>query len=51
MRARQLREVAVGFKPEAMTYKEAADLIINPPDKAAKRKWARGDIGVTFSMD
>jgi len=51
LRARQLREVAVGFKPEGMAFKEAAKLIINPPDKAAKRKWAPGDIIVTFSMD
>ena len=51
LRARQLREVAVGYKPEEMSFKEASELIINPPDKAEKRKWAAGDTIVTFSMD
>lgn len=51
LRARQLQEVAVGYKPEDMDFKQAAHLIINPPDKSVKRKWAPGDIVVTFSMD
>jgi len=40
LRVRQLQEVAVGFKPENLDYKEAMHLIINPPDKSVKRKWA-----------
>ncbi|KAL7532696.1 hypothetical protein ACHAXR_004791 [Thalassiosira sp. AJA248-18] len=51
LRARQLREVVVGYKPEDMDYLEAEELIINPPDKSTKRKWAEGDMIVTFSMD
>lgn len=51
LRARQLREVAVGYKPADMTMKDAAHLIINPPDKMAKRKWRKGDVVVTFAID
>ncbi|KAL7547490.1 hypothetical protein ACHAWF_010782 [Thalassiosira exigua] len=51
LRARQLQEVAIGFKPEDMDYKQAEELIINPPDKSTKRKWARGDMIITFSVD
>lgn len=51
LRARQLREVVIGFKPEKMDFKQAAHLIINPPDKSVKRKWAPGDMIVTFGMD
>lgn len=51
LRARQLRKVAVGYKLEGMSFKEASELIINPLDKAEKRKWAAGDTIVTFSMD
>ncbi|KAL9180594.1 hypothetical protein ACHAXT_011047 [Thalassiosira profunda] len=43
LRARQLQEVAIGYKPAGMDYVEAEELIINPPDKSAKRKWATGD--------
>jgi len=51
LRARQLQEVAIGYKPEDMDFKEAAHLIINPPDKMAKRRWAPGDMIITFSPD
>jgi len=51
LRARQLREVAIGYKPAEFDFKEAAHLIINPPDKSMKRKWAPGDVVVTFSLD
>ena len=51
LRARQLREVAVGYKPQDMTMKDAAHLIINPPNKMEKRKWRKGDVVVTFAID
>ena len=51
LRARQLREVAVGYKPAGMNFLEAEELIINPPDKSVERKWNRGDKIITFSMD
>lgn len=51
LRARQHREVAVGFKPENLDFKQAAHLIINPPNKSANRKWAPGDVIVTFGLD
>jgi len=51
LRARQLREVAVGYKPAEYSMKDAAHLIINPPNKEEKRKWAKGDVVVTFAID
>ena len=51
LRARQRREVAIGYKPQKMDYKEAANLIINPPDKNVVRKWSKGDVVVTFALD
>ena len=51
LRARQLREVAVGYKPAEYSMKDAAHLIINPPDKTVKRKWRKGDAVVTFAID
>ena len=51
LRARQLREVAVGYKPADMTMKDAAHLIINPSNKMEKRKWRKGDVVVTFAID
>jgi len=51
LRARQLREVAVGYKPAEHSMKDAALLIINPPNKKEKRKWAKGDVVVTFAID
>mmetsp|Transcript_28414 Transcript_28414/g.60182 ORF Transcript_28414/g.60182 Transcript_28414/m.60182 type:complete len:1000 (+) Transcript_28414:244-3243(+) len=51
LRARQLQEVAIGFKPENLDFKQAAHLIINPPDKSIVRKWAPGDMIMTFSED
>ena len=51
LRARQLREVAVGYKPAECSMKDAAHLIINPPDKKVKRRWRKGDVVVTFAID
>jgi len=51
LRARQLREVAIGYKPQDIDFKEAAHLIINPPDKSRKRKWLPGDMVITIAMD
>jgi Trk K+ transport system NAD-binding subunit len=51
LRARQRREVAIGYKPQDMDFKEAAHLVINPPDKGVVRKWSRGDVVVTFALD
>jgi hypothetical protein len=34
-----------------MDFKEAAHLVINPPDKGVVRKWSRGDVVVTFALD
>ena len=45
------REVAVGYKPAELDYIEAEELIINPPDKAEKRKWSPGDKIITFSLE
>jgi len=51
LRVRQLNEVAIGFKPEELDFKQAAHFIINPPDKSMKRKWSPGDMVITFSED
>lgn len=51
LRARELREVAIGYKPAEMDFTEAEELIINPPDKSEKRKWSTGDQIITFSID
>lgn len=51
LKARQRREVAVGYKPDKMSYTEAEDLIINPPNKSVPRKWTQGDVIITFSLE
>ena len=51
LRVRQLREVAIGYKPAGIDFNDAEELIINPPDKSIKRKWCHGDVVVTFSID
>lgn len=51
LRARQYREVVVGFKPENLDFKQASHLIVNPPNKSVNRKWAPGDMIVTFALD
>jgi hypothetical protein len=51
LRARQRREVAIGYKPQDMDFKEAAHLIINPPNKSIARKWSHRDVIVTFALD
>ena len=33
-------QLAIGSKPERMEFKQAANLIFNPPDKSVERKWA-----------
>mmetsp|Transcript_14947 Transcript_14947/g.22484 ORF Transcript_14947/g.22484 Transcript_14947/m.22484 type:complete len:89 (-) Transcript_14947:1051-1317(-) len=49
--ARQHREVAIGYKPAGMGFREASLLIINPPDKSLDRQWAPGDEIITFALD
>jgi len=51
LRARQQREVAIGYKPAEMDFREASLLIINPPDKDEERIWAAGDEIITFALD
>ena len=51
LRARQVREVAVGYKPKDMEFQDAGHLIINPPEKFVPRKWASGDMIVTFALE
>ena len=51
LRARQQREVAIGYKPAGMDFREASLLIINPPDKNIERVWAPGDEVITFALD
>ena len=43
LKARQRREVAVGYKPADLDYTSAEELIINPPNKSTLRKWKEGD--------
>ena len=51
LRARQYREVAVGYKPAELDYVDAEDLIVNPPNKSVPRRWKKGDKIVTFSLE
>jgi hypothetical protein len=51
LRARQRREVAIGFKPEGIDFKAAAHLVINPPDKDVLRQWRSGDKVITFALE
>lgn len=51
LRARQRREVAVGYKPCDLSFREEVDLILNPPNKAKKRKWRKGDKIIVFAFD
>ena len=51
LKARQRREVAVGYKPIGMDYIEAEELIVNPPNKSTPRKWTKGDKIITFSLE
>lgn len=51
LKARQRREVVVGYKPAKMSYIEAEELIINPPNKSVPRKWVKGDKIITFALE
>uniref|UniRef100_A0A7S2PHQ8 Ion channel DMI1 n=1 Tax=Skeletonema marinoi TaxID=267567 RepID=A0A7S2PHQ8_9STRA len=51
LKARQHREVAIGYKPAGLGFREASLLIINPPDKSLDRQWAPGDEIITFALD
>lgn len=51
LKARQRREVAVGYKPADLDYISAEELIINPPNKSTVRKWKEGDKIITFSLE
>jgi len=46
--ARQRREVAIGYKPRDMSWADAHDLILNPPNKSTPRTWEEGDIILVF---
>jgi hypothetical protein len=46
--ARQRREVAIGYKPRDMSWADAHDLILNPPNKSTPRLWEEGDIILVF---
>jgi len=51
LRARQRREVAVGYKPAELEFKDATHLIINPAEKFVPRKWSPNDMIITFALD
>lgn len=51
LRCRQRREVAIGYKPKGMDFKDAAKLIINPTEKGVEREWVEGDVVITFALD
>jgi hypothetical protein len=50
-RARQRKEIVVGYKPCGMSWPEAADLILNPPKKAEARTWGHGDVLIIIAYD
>ena len=51
LKARQYREVVVGYKPANLDFADAKELIINPPNKSLPRRWEKGDKIVTFSLE
>mmetsp|Transcript_38832 Transcript_38832/g.47315 ORF Transcript_38832/g.47315 Transcript_38832/m.47315 type:complete len:699 (-) Transcript_38832:227-2323(-) len=51
LRARQLREVAIGYKPVEVQYREARDTLLNPPNKSQVREWREGDVIVVIAED
>jgi len=51
LRARQKNEICLGYKPRDMTFSEASEFLLNPPDKAVKRHWIEGDSVVVLAMD
>lgn len=48
--ARQRGEVCIGYKPNAMSWSEAQDFILNPPEKSRKRVWEKGDIVLVLAF-
>jgi len=51
LRARQRREVAVGYKPGGLSFAESAELILNPDDKSKPRVWGRDDKVIVFALE
>jgi len=51
LKARNYREVAVGYKPADLDYADAEDFIVNPPNKSVPRRWKKGDKIVVFSLE
>ena len=51
IRARSMKQIAMGYKPEGMCLEDASELILNPPNKAQKRHWKRGDVIIVVSVD
>jgi len=49
LRARARDEIAIGYKPKDMAWHDCVNLLLNPPDKRQKRKWARDDIVVIIA--
>eukprot|EP00586_Coscinodiscus_wailesii_P021362 CAMPEP_0172505778 /NCGR_PEP_ID=MMETSP1066-20121228/188898_1 /TAXON_ID=671091 /ORGANISM="Coscinodiscus wailesii, Strain CCMP2513" /LENGTH=698 /DNA_ID=CAMNT_0013282515 /DNA_START=263 /DNA_END=2359 /DNA_ORIENTATION=- len=51
LRARQRGEVAIGYKPASMSWEEATNLILNPPNKSQLINWHEDDVVILFSED
>ena len=49
--ARQRREVVFGYKPRAMLWTEAQELMTNPPNKDKPLQWQEGDIVIVLALD
>ena len=51
-KARQYREVVVGYRPAELDYDDAEEAEeLNPPNKSVPRRWKKRDKIVTFSFD
>mmetsp|Transcript_48970 Transcript_48970/g.76389 ORF Transcript_48970/g.76389 Transcript_48970/m.76389 type:complete len:392 (+) Transcript_48970:3-1178(+) len=51
LRARQRREVAVGFRPRGLSWADCSEEILNPPNKGKPRVWEDGDAVVVFAFN
>mmetsp|Transcript_17989 Transcript_17989/g.23847 ORF Transcript_17989/g.23847 Transcript_17989/m.23847 type:complete len:812 (+) Transcript_17989:61-2496(+) len=49
--ARQRREVAIGYKPHNMEWRDSTDLILNPPNKNVPRVWDMKDMLLVIAFD
>lgn len=51
LRARQVREVVIGYKTSDVEYSKAGDTMLNPKNKREPRRWCHGDVVIVLSLE